>query len=153
MIKLKKDPGKILRTDKECTNLYVLTSEKTILVLFGIQDQNYFTKLEIVFDFFENPIQNFFPLGFGEHVIVVFKGGEVAVVDIKSTRSYEIRELDFLRKYSEPKTVNYDKYGKVIEDPRQGIHSLFRRDSFVTASSFQPIELNEEESAETEEIL
>lgn len=36
MIKLKKDPGKILRTDKECTNLYALTSEKTILILFGI---------------------------------------------------------------------------------------------------------------------
>jgi hypothetical protein len=56
MIKLKKDPGKILRTDKECTNLYVLVSEKTILVLFGIQDQNHFTELEIVFDFFENSI-------------------------------------------------------------------------------------------------
>ena len=135
-IKVKKDPAKILRTDKECTNLYVLTSEKTILVLFGIQDQNFVTKLEIVFDFFEHPIQNFFPLGFGENIIVVFRGGEVAVVDLKSTRSYEIRELDFLKRYSEPKTVNYDKYGKVIKDPRQGIHSLFRRDSFVVASCF-----------------
>lgn len=109
--------------------------------------------MEIVFDFFENPIQNFFPLGFGEHIIVVFRGGEVAVVDVKSTRSYEIRELDFLRKYSEPKTVNFDKYGKVIEDPRQGIHSLFRRDSFVTASCFQSIELNDEDATDTEEIL
>lgn len=106
-----------------------------------------------MFDFFDNSIQNFFPLGFGEHIIVVFRGGEVAVVDVKSTRSYEIRELDFLRKYSEPKVVNYDKYGKVIEDPRQGIHSLFRRDSFVTASCFQPIELNDEDATDAEEIL
>lgn len=83
----------------------------------------------------------------------MFKGGEIAVVDVKSTRSYEIRELDFLRKYSEPKVVNFDKYGKVIEDPRQGIHSLFRRDSFVTASCFQPVELNQEGDDEVEEIF
>ena len=116
---------KLLKTDNECTNLYILNSNTTILILFGIQNSNYFTKLEIVFDFFEHDIQNFFPIGFGEHILVVFSGGEIAIVDVKSTRSYEIRELDFLRKFTIPKKINYDKYGKIIEDTRQGIHSLF----------------------------
>lgn len=132
----------LLKTDNECTNLYVLNSSKTILILFGIQNSNYFTKLEIIFDFYEHGIQNFFPIGFGEHILVVFNGGEIAIVDVKSTRSYEIRELDFLKNFSKPKPIVYDKYGKIIEDTRQGIHFLFQENSFVTASSFQPLELD-----------
>lgn len=132
---------RILKTDNECTNLYIQNSSNTILILFGIQNTNFFTKLEIVFDFFEHEIQNFFPIGFGEHILVVFSGGEIALVDVKSTRSYEIRELDLLRNFSKPKKLNFDKYGKIIEDTRQGIHSLFQENSFVTASNFQPLQL------------
>lgn len=98
--------------------------------------------MEIIFDFYEHGIQNFFPIGFGEHILVVFNGGEIAIVDVKSTRSYEIRELDFLKNFSKPKPIVYDKYGKIIEDTRQGIHFLFQENSFVTASSFQPLELD-----------
>lgn len=82
--------SKILKTDEECTNLYLKKTKEIIEIFFGIQNQKFRKKLSI--EFHQNsPIFEFFPFYFGKKIFVIFKKFEVCLVTVKSVKTYHIK--------------------------------------------------------------